>query len=347
VAEHNEAKRTSEIEIADRDVLLRLTGPTESHLRILEKELGVGLGLRGHTVRVDGPGSAVSLTERVLAELVAVLSRGSNLTELEIVRAVRSLKAHPNLKLRDLLEDVVVVASKQRMVTPKGVAQQLYVQAIREHEVVFGIGPAGTGKTYLAMAMAVSALLDRRVKRVVLTRPAVEAGEKLGFLPGDLVEKVNPYLRPLYDALHDLMDMDKATALLERGTIEVAPLAFMRGRTLNDAFVVLDEAQNTSPEQMKMFLTRIGFGAQAVITGDDTQCDLPPGKKSGLNDAAALLEGVQGVSICRFTDADVVRHPVVQRIVRAYDDRDRVKREEADRLAVEGVRPAPLEPKRG
>ena len=329
----------SEIEISDRDVLLRLSGPSEGHLRTLEKELGLSLGLRGHTIRVEGPASAVAFGERVISELAAVFSRGTQLAELEIVRAVRSLREHPNLRLRELFEDVVVVASRQRMVTPKGVAQQLYVRAIRDHDVVFGIGPAGTGKTYLAMAMAVSALLERRVKRVVLTRPAVEAGEKLGFLPGDLVEKVNPYLRPLYDALHDLMDMDKAAAMLERGTIEVAPLAFMRGRTLNDAFVILDEAQNTTPEQMKMFLTRIGFGAQAVITGDDTQCDLPPGKRSGLADAAVLLGEVEGVAVCRFSDADVVRHPVVQRIVRAYDDRDQAAREKTQRLAIPGIKP--------
>jgi phosphate starvation-inducible protein PhoH and related proteins len=202
------------------------------------------------------------------------------------------------------------------------VSQQLYIQAMREHDVVFGIGPAGTGKTYLAMAMAVRALSNREVKRIILTRPAVEAGEKLGFLPGDLAEKVNPYLRPLYDALHDMMDIEKAEGLLGRGTIEVAPLAFMRGRTLNDSFVILDEAQNTTAEQMKMFLTRLGFDSKAVITGDVTQVDLPEGRRSGLSDAAQLLKTVEGVKFVMFSDQDVVRHPLVQRIVRAYDERD-------------------------
>ena len=323
-------KVSADVEIVDRDVLLRVTGPSESHLRILEKELGVSLGLRGHTVRVHGVPEAVALGERVLTEIAGVALRGEHMGELEVARAARALKAHPDLRLRDLFDDVVVVASRQRVVAPKGVSQQRYVQAIRENDIVFGIGPAGTGKTYLAMAMAVNALVQKRVKRIVLTRPAVEAGEKLGFLPGDLVEKVNPYLRPLYDALHDLMDMDKAQALIDRGTIEVAPLAFMRGRTLNDAFVILDEAQNTTPEQMKMFLTRIGFHAQAVITGDATQRDLPPGRESGLDDAARLLTGIQGIAICRFTDADVVRHPLVQRIVRAYDERDAAREQDVD-----------------
>jgi phosphate starvation-inducible PhoH-like protein len=216
-------------------------------------------------------------------------------------------------------------------VAPKGVAQQEYVRAIRTHDVVFGVGPAGTGKTYLAMASAVSALLERKYKRIILTRPAVEAGEKLGFLPGDLAEKVNPYLRPLYDALHDMMDMEKAQDLLARGTIEVAPLAFMRGRTLNASFVILDEAQNTTIDQMKMFLTRLGYDSKAVITGDVTQVDLPEGKRSGLSDALELLANVEGIAKCRFSDADVVRHPLVQRIIRAYDSRDEARREPVGR----------------
>jgi phosphate starvation-inducible PhoH-like protein len=193
------------------------------------------------------------------------------------------------------------------------------VEAIRAHDIVFGIGPAGTGKTYLAMAMAVAALAERRVKRIVLCRPAVEAGEKLGFLPGDIAEKVNPYLRPLYDALHDMMDYEKAAALVERGTVEVAPLAFMRGRTLNDSFVILDEAQNTTSEQMKMFLTRLGFGSKAVVTGDVTQVDLPAGRGSGLLEVQRVLKGVEGIAFCAFTDVDVVRHPLVQEVVKAYD----------------------------
>ena len=214
------------------------------------------------------------------------------------------------------------MSAKHRIIAPKGLAQKRYIEALREHDIVFGIGPAGTGKTYLAMAMAVAALMQKKVKRIILTRPAVEAGEKLGFLPGDLAEKVNPYLRPLYDAMHDMMDLDKAQALIQRGQIEVAPLAFMRGRTLNEAFVILDEAQNTTAEQMKMFLTRLGYDSKAVITGDVTQVDLPEGRKSGLSDATNLLTGTEGIAFCTFTDVDVVRHPLVARIVRAYEARD-------------------------
>jgi phosphate starvation-inducible PhoH-like protein len=229
------------------------------------------------------------------------------------------LLADPNADIKDIFLDTVYVTNRNRPVTPKGFNQKAYIDAIRKFDIVFGIGPAGTGKTYLAMAMAVAALVERRVKRIVLCRPAVEAGEKLGFLPGDLAEKVSPYLRPLYDALHDLMDMDRANDLIERGTVEVAPLAFMRGRTLNDAFVILDEAQNTTTEQMKMFLTRLGFGSKAVITGDATQIDLPSGKASGMNEARSILRDVEGIRFCEFTDRDVVRHPLVQEVVRAYE----------------------------
>jgi len=313
---------TADVEVTEPELLLRLSGPNGAHLRILEQELDVAAGLRGDTIRLQGTGPTVELAERVMVELLDVLGRGTNLSAVEISRAARTLKAHPDLRLRDLFDEVVLVATGRRLVGPKGVAQQLYIRAIRDFDIVFGIGPAGTGKTYLAMAMAVRALQAKRVKRIVLTRPAVEAGEKLGFLPGDLAEKVNPYLRPLYDALHDMMDIDKAQALVQRGVIEVAPLAFMRGRTLNDAFVILDEAQNTTAEQMKMFLTRLGFESKAVITGDVTQVDLPEGRRSGLDDAAELLRGVDDIQFCRFTDADVVRHPLVQRIVRAYDERD-------------------------
>jgi phosphate starvation-inducible PhoH-like protein len=210
-----------------------------------------------------------------------------------------------------------------RPITPKGLTQKAYVDALRNRDIVFAIGPAGTGKTYLAMAMAVRALTDKQIKRIVLTRPAVEAGERLGFLPGSLEEKVNPYLRPLYDALHDMMDFERADRLIDQGAIEVAPLAFMRGRTLNDSFVILDEAQNTTTEQMKMFLTRLGFGSKAVVTGDITQSDLPRGTRSGLREARDILSDVDGISFCYFTEADVVRHPLVQEIIRAYDAHDR------------------------
>ncbi len=315
-------EQTAELEVGDPHLLLALTGPGESHLRALEREIAVEVGLRGSMIRLQGAAAEVALAERVLAELLAVVERGRAISDRDVTRSARTLREHPEVKLRDMLEDVVLVATRQKVITPKGVAQQQYVQAIRSHDLVFGIGPAGTGKTYLAMAMGVLALHQKRVKRIVLTRPAVEAGEKLGFLPGDLAEKVDPYLRPLYDAMHDMMDIDKARALIERGTIEVAPLAFMRGRTLNDSFVILDEAQNTTVEQMKMFLTRLGYDSKAVITGDMTQVDLAENRRSGLVDSVDLLAGVEGIAFCRFTDADVVRHPLVQRIVRAYDERD-------------------------
>ncbi|MAQ15903.1 MAG: phosphate starvation-inducible protein PhoH [Sandaracinus sp.] len=322
---------TADVEVSDQDLLLRLTGPGEAHLRLLEKELSVSMGLRGDTIRIQGDSENVAVVERVLAELVDVMSRNKKLTGQEIARAARTAAAHPEVRLRELFDDVVLTTASKRVISPKGFSQQVYVTAIRKNDIVFGIGPAGTGKTYLAMAMAVAALQRNEVKRILLTRPAVEAGEKLGFLPGDLAEKVNPYLRPLYDALHDMMSDDRASILLEKGTIEVAPLAFMRGRTLNDAFVILDEAQNTTTEQMKMFLTRLGFRSRAVITGDITQVDLPGGKKSGLADAEQLLGDIEGIRFCRFTDQDVVRHPLVQKIVRAYDERD--ARRQAARMA--------------
>ena len=316
-----EIKTTADLEVADRELLLRLTGPNGSQLKALEAEFDVSMGLRGDTIRIHGKTADVQLVERVLAELVDIMSRRA-LGPAEIVRAARTAAAHPDVHLRELFDDVVLRTATKRVISPKGVAQQAYVSAIRSHDVVFGVGPAGTGKTYLAMAMAVAALQERSVKRIILTRPAVEAGEKLGFLPGDLAEKVNPYLRPLYDALHDMMDDARVGALMDRGTIEVAPLAFMRGRTLNDAFVILDEAQNTTQEQMKMFLTRLGFRSRAVITGDITQVDLPTGKRSGLQDANSLLRGIEGIAFCTFSDADVVRHPLVQKIIRAYDERE-------------------------
>ena len=328
---------TTDVEVADQDLLLRLTGPGEAHLRALEAELNVSMGLRGDTIRIQGDPDSVAVVERVLAELIDVMSRKKDLTGEELTRAARTAAAHPEVRLRELFDDVVLTTASKRVISPKGFAQQLYVTSIRKNDIVFGIGPAGTGKTYLAMAMAVAALQRKEVKRILLTRPAVEAGEKLGFLPGDLAEKVNPYLRPLYDALNDMMSNDHTALLLERGTIEVAPLAFMRGRTLNDAFVILDEAQNTTAEQMKMFLTRLGFRSRAVVTGDITQVDLPGGRTSGLADAERLLGKIDGISFCRFSDADVVRHPLVQKIVRAYDERDaRRALREAERRSANG-----------
>jgi phosphate starvation-inducible PhoH-like protein len=238
---------------------------------------------------------------------------------------VRILSRDHNAKLRDIFLDSIYVTAHKRIVTPKSLAQKEYIEAIRNYDIVFGIGPAGTGKTYLAMAMAIAELMKNNFHRMILTRPAVEAGEKLGFLPGDLAEKVNPYLRPLYDALHDMVDFERARKMLERGVIEVAPLAFMRGRTLNDSFVILDEAQNTTGEQMKMFLTRLGYGSKAVITGDVTQIDLPAGRTSGLKEARLILSGIAGIKFIDFSERDVVRHRLVRDIISAYDRFDEEK----------------------
>jgi phosphate starvation-inducible PhoH-like protein len=288
-------------------------------LKLLEQRCHVQIGQRGSSLRVAGEGEAPRFAARVLRELYGLLQKGYPLGREDVDQALKVLAADPATSLADIFLDTVLVTSRSRGISPKGPGQKRYVQAIRAHDIVFGIGPAGTGKTYLAMAMAVGALVERRVKRIVLCRPAVEAGEKLGFLPGDLAEKVNPYLRPLYDALHDMMEDERAASLIEQGTVEVAPLAFMRGRTLNDAFVILDEAQNTTTEQMKMFLTRLGFSSKVVITGDLTQTDLAPGRASGLLEAVKILDGIEGIAFCNFSELDVVRHPLVQQIIRAYE----------------------------
>jgi phosphate starvation-inducible PhoH-like protein len=258
----------------------------------------------------------------VLEELYAVLRGGGSLEPRDVRAAVQAVAEQPDTDLRELYSDVLASMGGRRRITAKNLTQRRYIDLIRAHDLVVAIGPAGTGKTYLAMAMAVAELMKNNYVRIILTRPAVEAGEKLGFLPGDLAEKVNPYLRPLYDALHDMVDFDRARKMVERGTIEVAPLAFMRGRTLNDSFVILDEAQNTTPEQMKMFLTRLGYGSKAVITGDATQVDLPAGKASGLKEAARILRGVHGIRFVTFTEKDVARHHLVQEIIAAYERDD-------------------------
>lgn len=325
---------TVDLEVADRDLLLRLTGPGGELLRTLESEWGVSAGVRGNQLLLRGPAEAVEHAERSATEILDQLAKNPKLLDRDVLRAVRTLHSHPEVKLADFMDQPVLVAPRKTIV-PKGVAQAQYVRAIHDHDVVFGIGPAGTGKTYLAMAMAVRALSENRVKRIILTRPAVEAGEKLGFLPGDLAEKVNPYLRPLYDALHDMMEHERASMLISRGAVEVAPLAFMRGRTLNDCFAILDEAQNSTSEQMKMFLTRLGYGSKAVITGDVTQTDLPEGRRSGLADASKVLSGVRGIAFNRFTDADVVRHPLVARIVRAYERREEERQRALDEAETE------------
>lgn len=303
----------------DAHLANQLFGQQNRNLKQIERSLKVRIGSKGLELSIEGNSSDVELTRKVLAELYALLQEGYPLYPTDIDYAVRILSADSSARLRDIFLDTIFISARKKIISPKSLAQKKYIDAIRTNDVVFGIGPAGTGKTYLAMAMAVSFLTRKEVSRIVLVRPAVEAGEKLGFLPGDLAEKVNPYLRPLYDALYDMMDFEKGQALIEKGVVEVAPLAFMRGRTLNDAFVILDEAQNTTAEQMKMFLTRLGFGSRAVITGDITQIDLPAGRLSGLVQAVEILKKVEGISFNYFSDRDVVRHPIVQTIVQAYE----------------------------
>jgi phosphate starvation-inducible PhoH-like protein len=313
----DECRRT--ISFDDPFLLNQLAGPSEEYFKELERLTTTSIFSKGNEVQISGLDHDVSLAFRTLAGLYEVLGRGLPMGLEDLRRAVDILAADETLALGEVLLDQVQILSTKRTISPKSLNQKRYLDAIREHAVVFGIGPAGTGKTYLAMAMAVSWLLAKKCKRIVLARPAVEAGEKLGFLPGDIAEKVNPYLRPLYDALNDMLDFDKSRRLMEQGTIEIAPLAFMRGRTLNDSFVILDEAQNTTPQQMKMFLTRLGFRSKAVITGDVTQVDLAHGMVSGLVHAETILASTPGLSFCRFSKDDVVRHPIVARIIEAYE----------------------------
>jgi phosphate starvation-inducible PhoH-like protein len=312
---------TAKLTFEDNSLAQALYGEHGKHLAIVSRSLGVNHHVRGHQVTLEGPEPDVRLARRVLQELYGLLETGYPVLSQDVQYTIKILQDKESASVKDIFLDTVYISAMKRRISPKSLNQKRYIEAIRTHDIVFGIGPAGTGKTYLAMSMAVAALMHNDCIRIVLARPAVEAGEKLGFLPGDLAEKVNPYLRPLYDALHDMMDFEKATRLVQRGTIEVAPLAFMRGRTLNDSFVILDEAQNTTSEQMMMFLTRLGFGSKAVITGDVTQIDLPPGARSGLVEARDLLKGVEGIAFVHFTERDVVRHPLVQDIIRAYDSR--------------------------
>jgi phosphate starvation-inducible PhoH-like protein len=308
-----------EVQFDDHHRFHDLLGHHDEHIKTIERALGVRIGLGDRTLLIEGDAVERELAGRVLKELYGLLEHEYPIYNSDVDYAVRILSRDRGAKLKDIFLDSIYITSHKRVVTPKSVAQKAYIDAIRQDDIVFGIGPAGTGKTYLAMAMAVAALMRDNFARMILTRPAVEAGEKLGFLPGDLAEKVNPYLRPLYDALHDMVDFDRARKMLEKGAIEVAPLAFMRGRTLNDSFVILDEAQNTTPEQMKMFLTRLGYGSKAVITGDVTQIDLPSGKPSGLKHAMQILQGINGIRFCGFSERDVVRHRLVRDIITAYD----------------------------
>ncbi len=303
----------------DNRVALSLFGEKNANLKRIELETGAKLHSRGNELTFLGPTDAIAQARRLVEQLYRMVRGGRAVGPEDVTRAAHVLRGDANANLQEVFSDTILVGSRARPIAPKGLAQKRYVDAIRERDIVFGIGPAGTGKTYLAMALALRQLMEKRVKRIVLTRPALEAGERLGFLPGSMEEKVSPYLRPLYDALHDMMDFDRAHQLVERGMIEIAPIAFMRGRTLNDSFVILDEAQNTTGEQMKMFLTRLGYESKAVITGDVTQIDLPDHRRSGLTEAESLLRGIEGIAFCYFTEVDVVRHPLVAKIIRAYD----------------------------
>jgi phosphate starvation-inducible PhoH-like protein len=311
---------------SDINLASQLFGEYNSNLKKIGELTDVSIHARGNTIFIQGDSIAENLAKKILKQLYGLLKDGYPIYPNDVEYAVRILSGDDRIKLKDIFLDTVYITSKKRPVIPKSQAQKEYIDAIRSSDMVFGIGPAGTGKTYLAMAMAVAAFSKGTVNRIILTRPAVEAGEALGFLPGDLAQKIDPYLRPLYDALHDMMQFEKVSNLIEQGVIEVAPLAFMRGRTLNDSFVILDEAQNTTSEQMKMFLTRIGFSSKAVITGDITQIDLPVGKPSGLIEVKDILQGIEGIRFIFFSKRDVVRHGLVQKIIEAYEDLDAKKK---------------------
>src|SRR5467141_338080 len=296
-----------------------LFGSYDENLKHLESLFNVRIRTQGHDLLVEGESPNLDKVDRVVGQLSSLMRDGFKLSNSDVKTAGDLVAQNTSVDLRDHFLKGSLTSAGKRRVAPKTVNQRRYLDAIEQHDIVFGIGPAGTGKTYLAMAQAVAFLVAKKVSRIILARPAVEAGEKLGFLPGDLQEKVNPYLRPLYDALYDMLDVERVARYIERGTIEIAPIAFMRGRTLNDSFVILDEAQNTTSEQMKMFLTRLGFGSKAVITGDVTQIDLPTGKRSGLVEAERVLAGIDGIDFVYFSDKDVVRHKLVQMIIKAYE----------------------------
>ena len=305
--------------VANEETVPSLFGELDRNLRLIEEMYGVQVSARGSKVLIEGEEKAVARVERLFKQLSAMIAENVITHKEDVSSAIRAFSADPSMSLKEIFQETIPVSQRKRQVAAKNETQRKYIEAIKKHDIVFGIGPAGTGKTYLAMAMAVSALLRREASRIILVRPAVEAGEKLGFLPGDVAEKVNPYLRPLYDALYDMIETEKANKLVERGDIEIAPLAFMRGRTLNDSFIILDEAQNTTSEQMKMFLTRLGFNSKTVITGDITQIDLPGGRSSGLIEAQKIIEGIEGIQFVYFTNKDVVRHKLVQQIIKAYE----------------------------
>jgi len=307
----------------DINIMRRLL--SSANISAIEQNIQVKLNLRGNQVMIEGDELDVDLVDNLLGQFYNLIRQGYPVYPSDIEYGIRLLQEDAHINLKDIFLDTVYIVSKKRVITPKTKTQKEYIEAIRHYDIVFGIGPAGTGKTYLAMAMALSSLMQGDVIRITLVRPAVEAGEKLGFLPGDMYEKVNPYLRPLYDALHDMLDFDRAAKFLQKGVIEVAPLAFMRGRTLNDAFVILDEAQNTTSEQMKMFLTRLGYNSKAVVTGDITQVDLPLGVTSGLIETREILKHIRGIKFVYFNETDVIRHRLVKEIIRAYEKVEKEK----------------------
>ncbi len=310
-----------------------LFGSFDSNLKLLEKGLGVGINTRDGIIKLSGEEENLDKADEVIRILLQILEKGENIDEQKILYAITMVQESGGFDIKLLGDDCIAVNHKGNPIKTKTLGQKKYIEAINENTIVFGIGPAGTGKTYLAVAKAVTALRNKEVSRIILTRPAVEAGEKLGFLPGDLQNKVDPYLRPLYDGMYEMLGGEGFARYQERGMIEVAPLAYMRGRTLDNAFIILDEAQNTTPEQMKMFLTRIGFGSRAVVTGDITQVDLPDGKKSGLKVAQKVLKNIEGIEFSILTDKDVVRHPLVQKIIKAYEkyDTEQEKKRKNDR----------------
>jgi phosphate starvation-inducible PhoH-like protein len=314
-----ENNKTERVTFDSNELVRSLYGENNGNLRLIEKSLNIIINIRGNELILQGAPSELEMAENLLSQLYGLLKEGYPIYERDVEYSLRILGSDHKAELKPIFLDRVYIPSKKKTITPKSVNQKNYIDSIRKYDIVIGIGPAGTGKTYLAMAMAIASLIKKEVNRVVLARPAVEAGERLGFLPGDLYEKVNPYLRPLYDALHDMMDFESASRLIQSGVIEVAPLAFMRGRTLNDSFIILDEAQNATPEQMKMFLTRLGFSSKTVITGDITQTDLPEGKTSGLIQARDILAHIPDIKFVYFGREDVVRHPLVQEIIDAYD----------------------------
>ncbi len=324
--DENPSQQHAKLTLSEMDLARQLFGEHNKNLHRIADALDAEIHTRGNTVIIRADDITCQLAVNIIEQLYGLLQEGYPVYGKDIEYAVSALSADHRVKLKDIFLDTVYITAKKRSITPKSPHQKQYIDAIRNHDIVFGVGPAGTGKTYLAMAMAVSALTKGQVDRIILTRPAVEAGEALGFLPGDLAEKVDPYLRPLYDALHDMLAYEKVTRLMQQGVIEVAPIAFMRGRTLNDSFIILDEAQNTTKEQMKMFLTRIGFSSKAVITGDITQIDLPSDKPSGLIETKNILRDIEGIRFVFFDKRDVVRHKLVQEIIRAYENLEKRSR---------------------